>query len=613
MARLTVRPKAPDDNKIPEFLADYARRIEATPPGICPVALQLDMLRSGGCQTCGKCTPCRQGIPQLAAILEDVVTFRANEDALDEMRDMALTIRDTADCAIGWHTANIFLEGLDVFHEEYQSHIANHSCQEGVSQTIPCETNCPAHVNIPAYIALIRDHDYAGAINMIRKDNPFPTACGYICEHPCEDRCRRILIDAPINIQGLKKFACDQVSSDEIETPTPAEPSGKRIAVVGAGPSGLTCAYFSALMGHEVHVFDARKQPGGMMRYGIPAYRLPREKLDNDIRAIQNSGNVELHLEEKIDAGAMRVLADKFDAVYVAIGAQGGKTVDLPGSDAQGVLSAVEMLTEIGDGNYPDFSSKDIVVIGGGNVAMDVARTSVRCGAENVTIVYRRRIDDMTARRDELESASREGVEILSLEAPESIEVDEAGHCTALLCQPQVIGMVKRGRPAPRAADKPLDKIPADVIIMAVGQDILSDPFEEFGIETNRSRLEADDELQAACEAPNVFVGGDCHIGPKTVIAAIGEGKVAARNIDDYLGFDHELPCDIKTPTPQPGIFDACGRVDIIERPARERKKDFDNTLIEMSFEEAMQESSRCLRCDFYGCGIVEGGRVQYE
>lgn len=611
MARLSVAPRAKDDAKFATFLDEYERRVEAMPPGMCAVAMQLDLLRAGGCQTCGKCVPCREGIAHIETLLEEVLAFDVEPDVLDEIRAQATVVRDTADCAIGWHAAEVLLAGLDTFKEEFESHVKQGKCREGVAQTVPCETLCPAHVNVPAYIALAGSGDYAGAIGMIRKDNPFPTACAFVCEHPCENRCRRTLIDAPINIRGIKKFAVDQLAADQVPTPAPAAPTGKKIAIVGGGPSGLTCAYFCALMGHEVHVLEMRKQLGGMMRYGIPAYRFPRERLDEDIRAIVSAGNVTVHTECRIDAEGMRRLSEEYDAVYVAIGAQGGKTLKLDGADAEGVMSAVDLLTKIGDDEYPDFTGKNVVVVGGGNVAMDCARTSVRAGAASVTVAYRRRLEDMTALRAEIESAMQEGVEMMTLQAPDHIEV-ENGQAVALYTQPQFIGPVKRGRPAPQKADKPLVRVPADVVLIAVGQDIKSAPFEEAGMQADRTYFEADDGLKSVGSLDNVFVGGDCQVGPKTVIIAIGAGKVAARNIDDYLGFNHELDCGVEVPPAAANWRQPCGRVNIVERPARERKGDFDAVEVEMSAEEAFQEARRCLRCDHFGCGVLDEGRVQY-
>ena len=611
MAKLSIAPRSRDDARIAAHLDTFARRVEATPPGMCPLAVQLTMLQASGAQTCGKCVPCRDGIPQLAAMLKRVVDCDADEGVLEGLRALAEMIRDTSDCAIGYEAARSVLEGLDTFADEYASHVHVRVCQAGVGQTVPCETLCPAHVDVPAYIALTAAGDYAGAVNMVRKDNPFPTACAFVCEHPCETRCRRTLIDAPINIRGIKKFAVDQMPADQVAPPPRSVDTARTVAVIGGGPSGLTCAYFLALMGHRVTVFEERAQLGGMLRYGIPAYRFPRERLDEDIRGILNAGTITARCGEAVGAHEMAEIADTYHAVYVSIGAQTGKSLRIDGVDAEGVVSAVDLLGAIGDGDYPDFTGKRVVVVGGGNVAMDCARTSVRAGADEVSVVYRRRKDDMTALPAEGESAIAEGVEMIVLEAPVSIEADERGHCTALITQPQMIGPVRGGRPAPVAADKPTRRIEADVILIAVGQNVVSGPFEEFGMQTTWGCFNADEHL-AAEGHDHVFVGGDCQTGPSTVIRAIGAGKVAARNIDEFLGYHHKLPCGIEVPEPLPNDRTPKGRVEITERPARERRLDFDGVENGMSREEVVQECGRCLRCDRFGCGVMEGGRHQY-
>ena len=625
MTKLSIAPVAADDGKIGAFLDRQKRRVDAMPPGMCPLAQQLTLLEEGALQTCGKCVPCRDGLPQLANMLRRLVDCQASEADVAQMRTLAEMVRDTSDCAIGYEAAAALLEGLDTFAKEVESHVGQHKCQAGVSQSVPCETFCPAHVNVPAYIALVAAGDNAGAVQMIRKDNPFPTACGLVCEHPCEKRCRRTIIDAPLNIRGIKEYACEHARASEVPVPARAPQTGRRVAVVGGGPSGMTCAYFCALMGHDVDVFEERKQLGGMMRYGIPAYRFPRERLDEDINGILAVGGITVHTESPVDADRMAQLADEYDAVYVAIGAQVGKGLRIDGTDANGVFSAVDLLGRIGDGDYPDFTGKKVAVIGGGNVAMDCCRTSVRAGATEVSVAYRRRISDMPALPAEIESAVAEGVEMVTLQAPVAIEKDADGNACALITQPQMIGPVKRGRPAPIEADKPQVRIPADIVLIAVGQNIVSAPFEEFGMAAEWGEFKADESLRAqmnpeALEArgaapdtgKNVFVGGDCQTGPATVIKAIAAGKVAARNIDDMLGFNHTLDCGVEAPLPVPNDRAAYGRVEVLERPARERKRDFDGVEVPMSTEEAMQECGRCLRCDHFGAGACEGGRIQY-
>ena len=609
---LSVKPSSAADAAIGAFAEATKLRLEAVPPGTCPIAMVTAHVELCASQTCGKCVPCRDGLPQLAALLARIRDCAATPEDLAAARTLATMIRDASDCVIGYKTGADVLESMELFASEYTAHTQEHFCAEDIGQKVPCEALCPAHVNVPGYIACTAAGDYAGAIQVIRKDNPFPTACALVCEHPCEERCRRTMIDAPINIRGIKKFAVDSLAADRVSTPQPLPATGKRIAVIGGGPSGMTCAYFSALMGHSVTVFEGRKQLGGMMRYGIPAYRFPRERLDQDIRAILNAGDIQVEYECSVDAAKMAQIAADFDAVYVAIGAQGGKSLGLPGIDAEGVSSAVDMLGKIGDGEWlPDFTGQKVVIIGGGNVAMDCCRTAVRAGAESVTCVYRRRVEDMTALRVEIEGAMQEGVEMMTLQSPVEIEVDASGHCSALITQPQYISAVKRGRPAPADAAKPRQRVEADVILLAVGQAILSQPFEDFGMQANRTLFTADEHLKAP-GFDNIFVGGDCQHGTSTVIKAVGAGKVAARNIDAYLGYNHTLNIDATVPAPKPNDRTPYGRVEVPERPARERRLDFEGIEGGMSMEELQQECGRCLRCDHFGCGTAEGGRIQY-
>ncbi|MDD6785776.1 MAG: NAD(P)-binding protein, partial [Eggerthellales bacterium] len=600
LSKLKVLPTLNTDTKIGGYVERFDRRVDTTPPGQCPLTVQVALLDAGCQQTCGKCVTCRDGLPQLRKMLAEIAACQADASVLEAAKVLATMIRDTSDCAIGYQAAQDVLDGMETFAAEYASHVENHSCQEEVGQTVPCESLCPAHVNVPGYIALVGQGDYSGAIQMIRKDNPFPTACAFVCEHPCELRCRRTLLDAPVNIRGIKKFAVDQFPADKAPVPARGVDTGRSIAVIGGGPSGLTCAYFLALMGHKVTLFEEKAQLGGMMRYGIPAYRFPRERLDEDIRAILSVGNIDVRLNAAIGTQEMERICATYDAAYVAIGAHVGNSIRLDHEDAPGVSFAVDMLRAIGDGQYPDYTGKKVAIIGGGNVAMDCCRTAIRCGAAEVNCIYRRRLEDMTALLAEVESAMQEGVEMLTLQSPVGIELDESGHCCAVVTQPQRIGAVRGGRPAPVNANKPQNRIEADIVLIASGQGIVSGPFEEFGMEANRGRFVANEYLEAA-GYENIFVGGDCQTGPATVIRAIGAGKVAARNIDEFLGYHHTLNCDVEAPQPKENDRTAYGRVNIAERPARQRRADFDAVEEEMSLEEAQQECGRCLRCDHYG------------
>lgn len=365
-------------------------------------------------------------------------------------------------------------------------------------------------------------------------------------------------------------------------------------------------------MGHQTTVFEKRKKLGGMLLYGIPSYRLPRERLQDDINVILETG-VEVRLETSVgnDPGQLSLeeLRKEYDAIYIAIGAHSDKKIGIEGEDAGGVISAVEFLRAIGDGKYPDLTGKKVCVIGGGNVAMDVARSSVRLGADKVAVAYRRRKADMTALPEEVESAMAEGVEIMELYAPDRIEADEDGQVKALWVSQQMPGEIRGGRPSPKAIGTDSIPVECDIVIAAVGQGIESRYFVEQGIDAKWGIIQATGWTSIQ-NMPGIFAGGDCATGPATVIRAIAAGKVAAANIDQYLGYNHEITCDVKIPEPDLSDRTPCGRVNLTERPAGERKCDFTLTECGMSLKEAGQEAKRCLRCDHFGYGNFKGGRT---
>ena len=595
------------DAKIGSLLEKFSNKVNVYPPGTCPLTVQLSLLQASRNQTCGKCVPCRDGLRQLEKMLISVIRGNATIDTLSEMKELAIMIRDTADCAIGYQSATEVLEGMETFKDDYISHIENQECTGITGQKIPCVELCPAHVDIPGYIAHVQEGNYAEAINLIRRDNPLPTTCAMICEHPCEERCRRNLIDSSLNIRGIKKYAVDQIPADQVAVPKANVSTGKKIAVIGGGPSGMTAAYFLSLMGHKVVVYEAKERLGGMLMYGIPNYRFPKDRLAEDMNAILSTGNIEVRYGVNVGKDiSIEEVYKNHDAMYVAIGAQVGKTLRLEGNDAKNVFSAVEMLDEIGHGRRPDYTGKTVAVIGGGNVAMDAARSALRCGAKDVRIIYRRRQEDMTALAAEIESSVMEGIELMTLQAPVKIEKDAEGNCAGLWVQPQMIGPCKNGRPAPvNAVSKEAFLVPCDVLLIAVGQDIVSKPFEDFGMPAKWNVFQAGLDT-AVAEIPGVFTGGDCATGPSTVIRAIAAGKVAAHNIDEYLGYHHTLNCGVTAPEARLNNRIPTGRVNIQERPAYIRKHDFEHVELPLTPEEIQQECGRCLRCDIYGCGKLE-------
>lgn len=609
MSRLSIITPNKAQTVVEGLYRDVERRIIASPPGLCPVDMAAAFLKLCHAQTCGKCVPCRVGLGQLQVLLERVLDGKGSEEDLQLIEKTARVIKNSADCAIGTEAAEMVLRGVLGFRDDYLEHIHNKRCLFNIYQPVPCVALCPANVDIPGYIALISHERYADAVRLIRKDNPFVTSCAMVCEHPCEARCRRNMVDDAINIRALKRYAVDHAGV--VPAPPCAEPTGKKVAILGGGPGGLSAAYYLALMGHHVEVFEKNKKLGGMLRYGIPSYRLPRERLDEDLEAILSTG-ITVHTGVEVGKDVtLPQIKDAFDCIYISIGAQSDKKIGIEGEDKRGVMSAVQMLRSIGDGALPDFRKKRVVVVGGGNVAMDCTRSAKRLGAESVTCVYRRRKVDMTALPDEIEGVLGEGCEIMCMHAPLRISGDEDDNVTALWAQPQIVGpMDSGGRPRPMPADAPPVRIPCDIIIVAIGQGIETQPFEEYGVPIKRGVIDA----MASSDFENidgVFAGGDCVTGPATVIRAIAAGKVAAANIDEYLGFNHQITVDVEIPPVRLNVMPAGGRVNTTERSAGERNHDFNLIECGLTHEEAMQESCRCLRCDHYGYGNFKGGRVE--
>lgn len=585
---------------------DLERRIESSPPGLCPVDMARAFLELCHAQTCGKCVPCRIGLGQLNQLIRDVLNGKATMDTLDLMEKTALSIMDSADCAIGYEAANMVYKGLIGYRDDYVEHIKKGRCTCTYNQPVPCVAICPAHVDIPGYVALVEEGRYADAIRLIRKDNPFPTTCGFICEHPCEARCRRNMVDDAVNIRGLKRFAADYAGV--VDPPKCAPSTGKKVAVLGGGPGGLSAAYYLQLMGHQTTVYEMLPKLGGMLRYGIPNYRLPKDRLDDDINAILKTGvEVKYGLKIGVDI-TIQELREQYDAVLITIGASTDKKLGLPGEDADGVLSAVQFLRSVGKDEIIDLTGKEVVVIGGGNVSMDAVRTAKRLGAKKVSILYRRRRNDMTALPGEIEGAIAEGIEIVTLKAPTSLDVGEDHKIHGIYATPQMISAIRDGRASVKPTGEPDVYIPCDILIKAIGQDIESGHFEKAGIPVSRGKTVT---LKSGAfeNMPGVFAGGDCSSGPASVIKAIAAAKVVAANIDEYLGYHHEITSGVEIPEASLKDKTPCGRVNLMEREAGERVCDFEAVEKCMTEKEAKQEAGRCLRCDHFGYGIFKGGR----
>ncbi len=598
MSRLVV--EAPEAARVrQDAIAEFAaRRLTSLPPEQCPVDFTASLVRLFLSDSCGKCTPCRAGLATASSLLDGILRGEGSPEDIRALDQVARTMYAASDCAIGFTAGKALLDALDGFAGDFACHVEHDRCSCKAKPAAPCTQTCPAHVDVPGYIACIRAGRLDDALRVIRNDNPLPTVCGYVCEHPCELTCRRSFQDDAVNICGLKRYAADHAQWSPAPACLPS--TGRAVAVVGGGPAGLTAAYYLRLMGHAVTVFDQREKLGGMVRYGIPDYRLPQQRLDADIDFILSTG---VSARTGCTVGqdvSFDELAGGFDAVYIAIGAHSDKSLGLEGEDAPGVVSAVEFLRGAGSGSPMDLAGKRVCVVGGGNVAMDCVRTAKRLGASWVECVYRRRIADMTALAEEIEEAQAEGCQITQLAAPVGIQLNAAREVAGLIVQPQVIGAVDRGgRPAPYAADVSARTISCDVIVVAVGQAIDSSAFAHV-VKTDRGCIIAREDASVADAPMPLYAGGDAVSGPATVIKAIAAGKVAAANIDEALGFAHDVFDEVDIPPARPAIG-ACGRVNLKDVAFAEAACTFDLAKIGMSAQEAAQEASRCLRCDHYG------------
>ena len=337
------------------------RRLAVSSLAPCPVEFTAALVNLCSTQSCGKCTPCRVGLSALSDLLADVLEGRADESTLNLIERTARTIYLSSDCAIGYEAGAMALTAIRGFRDDFEHHIREHSCGFDREARVPCVSGCPAHVDIPGYISLVEAGRYADAVKVIRKNNPLPLVCGLVCEHPCEMHCRRGMVDDPMNLLALTRFAVEHSDLNDYK-PSVADTTGKRIAVIGGGPAGLSCAYYLAVMGHKVTIFEQRHHLGGMLRYGIPSYRLPRERLQAEIDWILSAG-IDVELDHSVNGEELARLRDEFDAVYLAIGAHSDKKLGLPGEEAPGVESAVKMLRAIGDDELPDMSGQRVCVV----------------------------------------------------------------------------------------------------------------------------------------------------------------------------------------------------------------------------------------------------------
>jgi formate dehydrogenase beta subunit len=473
--------------------------------------------------------------------------------------------------------------------------------------TSPCQRTCPAGIDIPEYISQIKAGNYKQAIRVIKERNPLPLTCGRVCPHPCEDMCRLAKAEDPVNINHLKRFVADlEMERDEQELPYRAPETGKKVAIIGGGPAGLTAAYYLARLGHSPTIFEAMPKLGGMLRYGIPEYRFPKATLDWEIQQILNMG-VETKTNTKMgeDFTISTLKEDGFDAIFIGTGAWDSRGLGVEGEDLEGVLPGTHFLIDRGLEKETPVGEK-VAIIGGGNTAIDAARTSWRLGAKEVTVIYRRSRKEMPANDIEVEEALREGVQFHFLAAPTKL-MGKNGKLTHLeyiemeLGEPDDSG---RRRPVPKKGSEKV--IEVDNVIAAIGQFPVSSFLKDAGITvTKRDTVEVLNELTGETNIPGVFAGGDVVTGASIAVEAIGAGRRGARSIHLYLkGKDYSVPerailkgADILDVDEIHSVAHKFERVKMRELEIDERRLNFNEVDIGLTEEMALNESNRCLRC----------------
>lgn len=620
--------------------------IQVADPDIDIVDLCCEYARAVRNNSCGQCIPCRVGTRALADIFERLAAREGARGDLETIRILAETISQASLCEIGRSSPKVFLYLLDNYSDLFKSAL-NGKAPDGQRKrkggtkrytyrsvtTAPCMQACPMHLDIPKYVEAIKFGRFRESLDIIRRKLPLPGVVGRVCVRPCEFNCRRGLIDEPIQIKHLKRFVADYVR-DETSLPPAAtlqeqayreialipgpqpersEPKGDKVAIVGAGPSGLTCAHFLARKGYEVTIYELLSEPGGMAAVGIPDYRLPRHILRDEVAAIEELG-VKIVYGQGLGTHFTLDDLDRegYKAIFIGMGCHCHKSMGIEGEDKgyYGYIPGVYFLRNVNLGLDDELpKGKRMVVVGGGNVAIDCVRTAFRVGFDESHIVYRRSRKEMPADAVEVDDAEAEGVQFHFLTAPKRI-IGEQGKVVGLECLRMELGEPDAsGRRRPVEVPGSEFIIPADVVVAAIGQEgDFSCMCNLPGVEvTSKGALVVDEHLMTTRRG--VFAGGDCITGPDVLIRACAHGRSAAFKIDALLRgesvapLEEELdeafltPLRVYTPSEQVGIPGGLPRMPIPHEPPPERKRDFREADKGFSAAEAMAEAQRCLRC----------------
>ncbi len=570
----------------------------------------LNFLRD---ESCGKCMSCREGTQRMWEIVTKICDGRGEMKDVNLLMELAEAVKDASLCGLGQTAANPVLSTLRYFRNEYEEHIQRKKCSAMVCREIvsaPCQSICPTDQEASVYIALIAQERFEEAFQVIRKDNPLPSICGRVCDHQCESVCRSGDFGEPIAIRALKRFVMDWAIENGKNT-LPIKKSSRnniKVAVIGSGPAGLSASNKLNLLGYDVTVFESQAIAGGMLALGIPEHRLPKSILNSDIDLILESG-VQLKTNSTLgkDFSIDDLIGQGFKAIFIATGAHKSMKLAIPGETAEGVLPAMQMLSQVNQGKEVLLGA-NVGIIGGGNAAIDAARVAIRNkNAEKVTILYRRTRKEMPAYEEEIEDALEEGIEIQYLVTPIKV-LQENGKVTGVECIRMELGeMDQSGRRSPIPISGSEFRLEFDTIIPAIGERPDTSYIQESdGIKLSRWDTIIADEETGATSQKNIFAGGDVATGPSTVVKAIGAGKKAAESIDRFL---QGKPVAREYKLSRPSVYippvqlteeeiEDAHRAEIFRLTPEKRHKNFEEVALTMTKDTAVKESRRCLRCE---------------
>ena len=564
-------------------------------------------------ESCGKCFTCRKGTQRMYEILDDISSGRGTLEQLDLLEELAWVVKDTTMCGLGQTASNPVISTLRYFRHEYERHIVDKRCDAFVCRDLvgaPCQSACPLGTEAWRYIALIERGEYEEAYKVIRETNPFPSVCARVCDHQCESRCRLGTSGAePVAIRALKRFITDRVDPATCKPLRVVgdEKSAAKIAVVGAGPAGLTAAHNLSLKGHKVTLFEGDGEIGGMLVSGIPAYRLPRDVLRKEMEALIDE-NITLKCNTLLgrDITIDGLFEEGFKAVFLAMGAHKSLQLGLPDEDCKGVYPSMGFLKAF-NLKGQEFAKGRVGVIGGGNSAVDAARVAIRQkDVESVTLIYRRTREEMPAYEEEIKAALDEGVKLEKLVAPVKIQTVK-NELTGIRCIKNELGEIdSSGRPRPVPMSGTEFDLPLDTLVVAIGERPESDYLASTKINIGKSGIMNVDEGTLSTNREGVFGGGDLVTGSSTVVAAIAAGRMAAATISAYIrGEDMRQPSKTRLPEvflePSTAIEEESEEVMRMEAPALSvslRERSFAEVEQTPSVEQAVREARRCMRCD---------------